>query len=150
MRYFLFLVLLGIISCENNTPQTSKDNNPITDYILPREGYSEAVIVTHSGLKTIYVSGQVGEGDTFDEQFNDALDKLLKTLEKSGANFSDVVKYTTYVVDYQPEYLDTFRTIRKDRLGKVNMPASTLVGVQALGLPTWGVEIEAVAVITVP
>ena len=60
-----------------------------------------------------------------------------------------MVKYSTFVVDYKPEYLDTFRAVRKEVLGDKDMPASTLVGVETLGLPNWGVEIEAVAVVSI-
>jgi len=147
MRYLLVLLLVSIVSCKNNTSEASNKTGPTITHILPKQGYSDAVVVTAQGTKTIYISGQVGEGPTFEAQFNDALDKLLKTLNAAGASFPDVVKYTTYVVDYQPEYLDTFRTVRKMRLGNTNMPASTLVGVPALGLPQWGVEIEAIAVV---
>ena len=118
-------------------------------YIDPAQGYSQAVAVEANGVKTIYISGQVGGGENFEAPFRDALSKLFKTLENSGATFDDVVKYNTYVVAYQPEYLDTFRRVRKELLGDEDMPASTLVGVQALGLPEWGVEIEAIAVVKV-
>jgi len=117
-------------------------------YIDPGPGYSQAVVVETNGIKTIHISGQVGAGPNFEAQFKDALGKLFTTLDHSGATFDDVVKYTTYIVDYQPAYLDTFRTIRKELLGNEDMPASTLIGVQALGLPEWRVEIEAVAVVT--
>lgn len=150
MRHYFILLLLGIVSCNNAPPKAAKETGPTITHILPKQGYSDAVVVTTQGTKTIYISGQVGEGPTFEAQFNDALDKLLKTLDAAGASFTDVVKYTTYVVDYQPEYLDIFRTVRKERLGHTDMPASTLLGVPALGLPQWGVEIEAIAVVPAP
>lgn len=37
----------------------------------------------------------------------------------------------------------------KELLGDTDMPASTLVSVPSLGLPEWGVEIEAIAVVNV-
>jgi enamine deaminase RidA (YjgF/YER057c/UK114 family) len=142
---------LLIVSCKTETPATTKTTAPETTFskthIDARQGYSEAVIVAANGVKTIYISGQVGEGEDFEAQFRNAIANLLKTLENSGASFKDVVKYSTFVVDYQPEYLDTFRAVRKELLGDSNMPASTLVGVPTLGAPSWGVEIEAVAVI---
>ena len=39
--------------------------------------------------------------------------------------------------------------VRKELLGDTDMPASTLVGVEALGRSEWGVEIEAIAVLEV-
>ena len=141
------LVLL-IISCQNLDKESSTENKTLDKtYIDPGPGYSQAVVIEANGVKTIHVSGQVGTGPNFESQFKEALNGLFKTLEHSGASFDDVVKYSTYIVDYEPAYLDTFRTIRKELLGDEDMPASTLVGVQALGLPEWKVEIEAIAVI---
>ena len=53
----------------------------------------------------------------------------------------------TYIVDYGPQSLETFRGVRRELLGETEMPASTLVGVESLALPEWLIEIEAVAVI---
>ncbi|MEO0526906.1 MAG: Rid family hydrolase [Bacteroidota bacterium] len=151
MRLFIVIILWICFSCKTETrhqhENTPKSTTFSKTYVDPRQGYSEAVIVEVNDMKTIYISGQVGEGESFDAQFRDALSKLLKTLENTGATFKDVVKYSTFVVNYQPEYLDTFRTVRKELLGDKNMPASTLVGVETLGIPSWGVEIEAIAVI---
>jgi len=152
MKYSILLsVILLLGGCKNETPNPKAPNTPSTSlsktHIDARQGYSEAVVVEANGVKTIYISGQVGEGENFEAQFRDAIGKLLKTLENSGATFNDVVKYSTFVVDYKSEYLDAFRAVRKEVLGDNNMPASTLVGVETLGLPNWGVEIEAIAVI---
>lgn len=160
MRYafpFMALVVL-VFSCQTKTGKTDKSqpHTPVTigaktqltkTYIDPGPGYSQAVVVEANGIKTIHISGQVGTGPNFESQLKEALEGLLKTLEHSGASFEDVVKYNTYIVDYQPAYLDTFRTLRKQLLGDKDMPASTLVGVEALGLPEWKVEIEAIAVV---
>ncbi len=153
----LILLIILLVACqpqpsakEKSQIPNSKDQTTLTKtYIDPAQGYSQAVAVEANGIKTIYISGQVGSGANFEAQFRDALSKLFTTLENSGASFKDVTKYNTYIVNYQPEYLDTFRRIRKELLGDKDMPASTLVGVQALGLPEWGVEIEATAVVQV-
>ncbi|UOY08679.1 RidA family protein [Muricauda sp. SCSIO 64092] len=150
MKLFSIAIVLltFIISCQPKTPEPAPQQTGFSKtYIDPAQGYSQAVAVEANGVKTIYISGQVGSGESFEAQFRDALSKLFRTLENSEATFDDVVKYNTYIVDYQPAYLDTFRTVRKELLGDKDMPASTLVGVQALGLPEWGVEIEAVAVV---
>ncbi|TAI47417.1 RidA family protein [Flagellimonas allohymeniacidonis] len=149
MKYVIPLLVLIVFSCESRTEKTTvREPEPFSKtYINPHNGYSEAVAVQTGNLKTIYISGQVGEGEDFEAQFRDALGKLFKMLEASGVTFDDVVKYNTYIVDYTPEYLPIFRKVRKELLGDSDMPASTLVGVDALGLEAWGVEIEAVAVI---
>lgn len=151
MKYLIPLFAFVFLSCQDNSSkstETTKESSTFSKvYIEPHNGYSEAVVVRNGDMKTIYISGQVGEGENFEAQFKDALAKLFKTLEASGATFDDVVKYNTYIVDYKPEYLNAFRKVRKELLGDTDMPASTLVGVNALGLPEWGVEIEAVAVV---
>lgn len=68
-------------------------------------------------------------------------------LEAAGASFADVVKITTYVVDYRPEHRRVIAEARGRYLPAGTPPASTLVGVQALAGPDWLIEIEAVAVI---
>lgn len=151
MRTYLPLLVLFILSCKSETSENQTLKTPETEisknYIDAHNGYSEAVAVEANGIKTIYISGQVGEGEDFEAQFRDALGKLLKTLEISGATFDDVVKYNTYIVNYSPDMLPAFRAVRKELLGDTDMPASTLVGVEALGLENWGVEIEAIAVV---
>ncbi|WP_339335794.1 MULTISPECIES: RidA family protein [unclassified Croceitalea] len=151
MKPIYFLLFVFLIACKNETNiPVEKETQTSTfsiEHIDARQGYSEAVIVEANGTKTIYISGQVGEGEDFEAQFRDAINKLTGTLENTGATFKDVVKYSTFVVDYKPEYLDAFRAVRKEVLGDANMPASTLVGVETLGAHSWGVEIEAIAVI---
>ena len=151
MRNLFYILLVLVVSCQTNPSTKSETQQPglSKSYIDPGPGYSQAVVVEANGLKTIHISGQVGTGPNFETQFQEALQGLFTTLEHSGATFDDVVKYNTYIVDYHPAYLDTFRTIRKKLLGDTDMPASTLVGVQALGLPEWKVEIEAIAVVEI-
>ncbi|MDT0606107.1 RidA family protein [Croceitalea rosinachiae] len=151
MKIYSFALIVLFLSCNDQAPLTNENaaqETTITKrYIDPHNGYSEAVSVEANGVKTIYFSGQVGVGETFEAQFRDAVQKLLQMLEKSGATFDDVVKYNTYIVDYSSDMLPAFRAVRKELLGDIDMPASTLVGVEALGLESWGVEIEAIAVI---
>jgi enamine deaminase RidA (YjgF/YER057c/UK114 family) len=78
-----------------------------------------------------------------------AISKLKDLLKREGATTFDVVKMNTYIVGYGPETLEVFRRVRKEELGDADMPASTLVGVEALALPGWLIEIEAVAVLPV-
>lgn len=161
-RLTLTLLTVLITACQpkTNTPTPAESvtgsklgapNTTLTKtYIDPGPGFSQAVVVEANGIKTIHISGQVGSGTNFETQLRDALNNLMATLKHSGATFKNVVKYNTYIVNYQPAYLDTFRTVRKELLGDTDMPASTLVGVTALGRPEWGVEIEATAVVKIP
>lgn len=120
----------------------------IKDYLEPNEGFSQTVIVKTGSFKTIYISGQIGDGLNLEAQTIVAFQNLEKQLKNSNATFKDVVKMNTYIVNFNPEVdLPIFRKIRKQFLGNENYPASTLVGIQSLGRKEWLIEIEAIAVI---
>ena len=125
--------------------------NPGT--MQPPTGYSYVVRAT--GSQIVHVSGQVaidgqgrvvGEGDLA-LQGEQVFENLRTCLAAAGAGFKDVVKLTTYVVNYKPEDRATIGALRQRYLGTEGPPASTLVGVQALALPSLLIEIEAVAVL---
>ncbi|MBU0941843.1 MAG: RidA family protein [Bacteroidetes bacterium] len=117
-------------------------------FIDPNEGFSQAVMTEVNNSKTIYISGQVGEGNNLESQTIATFQNLEKQLTNCNANFKDVVKMTTYIVNFNPENdLPIYRKIRKDFLGDENYPASTLVGVTILGKREWLIEIEAIAII---
>lgn len=120
----------------------------IKDYLEPNEGFSQTVIVKTGSFKTIYISGQIGDGLNLEAQTIAVFQNLEKQLKNSNATFKDVVKMNTYIVNFNPEVdLPIFRKVRKDFLGNENYPASTLVGIQSLGRKEWLIEIEAIAVI---
>lgn len=120
------------------------------EYIEPNEGFTQTVIVTTGPYKTLYISGQIGEGNTLEEQTKNTFANLEKQLQLGNATFKDVVKMTTYIVNFNPETdLPIYRKIRKDFLGTEQYPASTLVGIEKLGKREWLIEIEAIAVSTI-
>jgi enamine deaminase RidA (YjgF/YER057c/UK114 family) len=103
----------------------------------------------------LWVSGQtaqnakgelVGKGD-LKAQVNQAWENVRLALAGSGATFQDVVKVTTYVVNYKPSMRDDLRAARLKFMGDAKPPAATLVGVQSLASDEWLVEIEVTAVI---
>ena len=119
-----------------------------TNYIEPGEGFSQAVITEANNIKTIYISGQIGTGANLEQQTIATFQNLQKQLVNCNATFKDVVKMTTYIVNFNPEVdLPIYRTIRKEFLGNENYPASTLVGVSILGKREWLIEIEAIAIV---
>lgn len=116
-------------------------------------GYAH--VVTARGGKTVYVAGQVsldekgelvGKGD-LKAQAQKVFENLRTALRAAGADLDDVVKLNTYVVNYRPAMIDTLRSVRSAFMGEVAVPASTLVGVQALAREGFLIEIEAVAVV---
>jgi enamine deaminase RidA (YjgF/YER057c/UK114 family) len=88
----------------------------------------------------------VGEGD-LGAQTEQVMRNLGAALAAGGATFANVVKITTYVVDYKPEMRAVVSKARSPFFAGREPPASTLVGVSALALPGWLIEIEAIAVL---
>ncbi len=111
-------------------------------------------VVTARGGRTLYVSGQVplnekgelvGKGDLA-AQAEQVFRNLSTALQGAGATFADVVKITTFVVGYRPEHRALMHQVRSKYCSKDNPPASTLLGVQALAVPEYFIEVEAIAV----
>jgi enamine deaminase RidA (YjgF/YER057c/UK114 family) len=125
--------------------------NPPT-LAAPR-GYSH--VVTATGGKMVFIAGQVafdtkgeivGKGD-LRAQATQAYANLKAALAAAGATTADVVKMNTYVVNFKSADLPVIREVRSQFFPQENMPASTLVGVQALAVEGWLIEIEAVAMV---
>ena len=126
--------------------------NPPT--LNPTNGFTH--VVTSTGGKTIHVSGQVsvnekaeviGKGD-MRVQVERVFENLKACLAAAGATFDDVVKITYFVVDLKAEHVAHIREVRKKHLSATNPPASSLVGVAALVVPDWMIEIELTAVVS--
>ena len=127
--------------------------HPRPEGLLHNAGFSQVVVA--AGKRTIYTAGQVsidergelvGAGDLA-AQTEQVMRNVGLALAAAGADFGDVVKITTYVVNYKPEHRAIIGKARAPFFAKGAPPASTLVGVSALALPGWLVEIEAVAVV---
>ena len=117
-------------------------------YVNPANGYTQVVSVTANGVTTLYTSGQVSDGETLEEQLRGTFAALKSQLADAGAALTDIVKMNSYIVNYNESHLETYRNVRNEFFPKENRPASTLVGVTALALPKYLVEIEATAVIS--
>jgi enamine deaminase RidA (YjgF/YER057c/UK114 family) len=125
--------------------------NPPT--LSPTFGWSH--VVTATGGKTVYVSGQVsvnergevvGKGN-LRAQTEQTFGNLRQALAAVGARFQDVVKMNLFVVGLKPEHVPIIREIRSRFVAADKPPASTLVGVSALVGADWLIEIEVIAVI---
>ena len=116
----------------------------------PANGFSGAVAVTAHGVKTVYVAGQVGTGDGLAEQTAAVWERVAQQLDAAGASLADLVKATTYIVDFDPETdLPAYRAGREQALILDDMPASTLLGIPALAAEQYRVEIDGIAVVGV-
>ncbi len=125
--------------------------NP-AEMVQPR-GYSHAVVVRGNNT-TIYIGGKngidkdgtiVGKGN-LKVQTRQALENIRTTLSAAGAEFSNIVKFTVYLVQGQDprEGVAAFQEIWGNN---PHLPAITVVFVAGLGHPDWLVEIEAIAVV---
>ena len=121
--------------------------------LLNNPNYSHTVVA--SGGRTVYIAGQVPTdaegklvgGNDLGEQTAQAMKNVGIALAAGGASYENIVKLTTYVVNYKPEHRAIIGKARGAHFIKGPPPASTLVGVSALAMPEWLVEIEAIAVI---
>jgi enamine deaminase RidA (YjgF/YER057c/UK114 family) len=131
----------------------STSEHPRPKGLLHNPSFSQVVLAR--GTRTIYTAGQVsidesgatvGSGDLA-EQTAQAMRNVGLALAAAGASYGDIVKITTYVVNYRPEHRVVIGKARAPFFANKAPPASTLVGVAALALPDWLIEIEAVAVV---
>ena len=128
-------------------------------YLNPKEMstprfYSHAVTVEGTG-KLVYVSGQVswdaagnvvGKGD-MRAQSEQVFKNVAAALKAAGAGWGDVVKMNGYMVGMSAERVGAYREVRQRFLKEGALPASTLVGVEALVHPDLLLEVEVIAAI---
>ena len=120
------------------------------EFIDPAGGFTQVVTVSDHGVKTIYVSGQVGRGDDFAAHVETAFQGVVRRLESAGASASDVVKIRIFVSDFDPAEYSIIRETRLRTFPEGSWPTSTMVGIESLFTEELRVEIEAVAVIADP
>jgi enamine deaminase RidA (YjgF/YER057c/UK114 family) len=116
--------------------------------------YTHAVSAEGPG-KLVYVSGQVswdaggnvvGKGD-MRAQSEQVFRNVGVALKAAGAGWSDVIKMNGYMVGMSAERVGAYREVRQRYLQEGALPASTLVGVEALVHPDLLLEVEVVAVV---
>lgn len=123
--------------------------NPPT--IAAPVGYTH--VVETRGGRTVYLSGQVGfapdgsivgNGDA-GKQAEQAFANLAAGLEAVGGSFTDVVKFTIFMLDMAD--FGEIQRVRDSYVNTAEPPASSAVQVSAFVLDWIRVEIEAIAVI---
>ena len=141
LRRLLFTILAGALACA--LPAAAAQ----VEYIDPGPGFTQVVTTTHDGVKTVFVSGQVGQGATLREHAESAFAGVARRLEQAGATLADVVKIRIFVKDFEPAQYATIATARLAAFPEEDQwPASTMIGVRALAAEGLRVEIEAIAV----
>ncbi len=127
--------------------------NPPTLFQSQQFGFSQ--IVTSTGGKTVYISGQtawdaqqhVGEEHDLASQTLGALRNLEIAVQAAGGKIEDVVSLRIYIVG---QWIHNSRGVREGLLAffpEDKLPTSTWIGVPALASPDFLIEIEAIAVI---
>lgn len=127
--------------------------NPPDLYESVPFGFSHAVLQT--GGRTLHLAGQtawnaqrelVGAGDLV-AQTRQALANLRRVLAAVGARPKDVVRLRTYVVNHSPDKLGPVCAEIAAFYEGADPAPNTFLGVQALALPEFLIEIEATAVV---
>lgn len=126
--------------------------NPAT-LVPPLLGiYAQAVVADAHRLA--FIAGQValdangalvGAND-YAAQARQAFLNLKHALAALSAAPANVVRMTIYVVDHRPDLVTTIFDAGREVFG-ADWPvtSSVLIGVQALGMPEWLVEVDAIA-----
>lgn len=123
--------------------------------LIATDAYHHVAVAT--GSRHVHVAGQVGwdaEGtlvaDDLSGQVSQAYRNAGHALRSVGASFSDVVRLTVYVVDWDvakyPAFAEGVARVAEE-LG-FTAPPATLVGVASLFAPGILVEVEATAVMS--
>jgi enamine deaminase RidA (YjgF/YER057c/UK114 family) len=127
--------------------------NPKTLFPSLPSGFSQIVVA--SGSKTVFISGQTAwdaqkkivGGSSLLEQARQALRNVQTAIEAAGGRLKDVVALRIYIVNYQTESAAAIGSALREFFSQENAPASTWIGVSALAVPEFLIEIEATAVL---
>lgn len=127
--------------------------NPAGLYDAIGYGFSHAAL--QEGGRTLHLAGQVAwdqacnvvGGDDLAAQTRQALANLKTVLAEAGATPADVVRLRTYVVDHDPDKLGPVLGEIAAFYGDAMPAPNTFIGVAALALPDFMIEIEAIAAI---
>ncbi len=110
-------------------------------------------VVTVSGGTLVFVAGMTSRSEKdaspvypldMRAQIRQVCENIGRALRSVGADFSDVVKTTTFTVD-----VDEYHRVSDERFKyfQRDLPTSALIGVSRLAHPDLMVEIEAMAVV---
>ncbi len=111
-----------------------------------------APVVRVTGGRTVYLSGQVPADldgnvpEDFTAQAKQVYENLRLALAGVGADFTNLVRMTTYIVGFSEERRAALSAVRSEAMGDARA-ASTLLGVERLAMPSYLVEVEGIAVV---
>ncbi|MFT5580347.1 MAG: enamine deaminase RidA (YjgF/YER057c/UK114 family) [Paraglaciecola psychrophila] len=140
----LFTTIYPCLSRYSTTPKK--------EFINPHAiGFTNTVACSNNGIKTIYISAQVGYADgavaqTVAGQADMAYRNLMAELASVGASADHVVKLNTYTVNLDKACSSSVSRAKSQYFDQPAQPASTVVGISPRVMPELLVEIEAIAV----
>lgn len=125
------------------------------EQLFPSAPFGFSQVVVSTGSRHIHCAGQTAwdkemqlvGGLDLGKQMRKALENVGHALEAAGASPANVVRTIIFVVDYQRKYAEVIGQAMAEFFGTDHLPASTLIGVQALAMPEFLVEVQATAVI---
>jgi len=123
--------------------------------LFPSLPYGFSQVVVASGKKLVFISGQTAwdvrknivGGDSVLDQARQAFRNLEKAIEAAGGTLKDIVALRIYIVNYQAESAAEVSTALREFFSPEKPPASTWIGVSALAVPEFLIEIEGTAVL---
>ena len=127
--------------------------NPDSLFPSVQHGFSQVIVA--SGRKIAFISGQTAwdvrkkivGGNSLLEQARQALRNIQAAIEATGGTLKDIVSLRIYIVNYQPQNAEAVSIALREFFSSTNPPASTWIGVSALAVPEFRIEIEATAVL---
>jgi enamine deaminase RidA (YjgF/YER057c/UK114 family) len=125
--------------------------NPDSLFPSVQHGFSQVIVA--SGRKIAFISGQTAwdvrkkivGGNSLLEQARQALRNIQAAIEATGGTLKDIVSLRIYIVNYQPENAEAISIVLREFFSSTNPPATTWIGVSALAVPEFLIEIEATA-----
>ena len=125
--------------------------NPTTLFPSVEHGFSQVVIA--SAGQIVFISGQTAwnanrqiVGQSLDEQCKQVLRNVRAAVEAAGGTLDDIVNLRIYIVSHAMADIATVGNALRE-VFTTNPPTSTWIGVSALVVPEFLVEIEATAVL---
>jgi enamine deaminase RidA (YjgF/YER057c/UK114 family) len=126
--------------------------NPDSLFPSVQHGFSQVIVA--SGRKIAFISGQTAwdvrkkivGGNSLLEQARQALRNIQAAIEATGGTLKDIVSLRIYIVNYQPENAEAISIVLREFFSSTNPPATTWIGVSALAVPEFLIEIEATAI----
>ena len=125
------------------------------DELWPSAQYGFSQVVVSTGTKIIHCAGQTAwdkdmnlvGGDDLEKQMVQSLRNVKTVLAAGGATLQDVVRLEIYLVDYNADKIPAVGAALGRFFDPDHLPANTLLGIQALALPEFLVEVTATAVV---